>query len=96
MYPINVIENPGVIIKPSPMPVVDTLSKTIRISETTSAQRENGFDIYHNKYETGYPQNTSYDICRQVSSSVFMSPNRFYRYRDPNNTTTVYGNLTCE
>lgn len=96
MYPINIIENTETRFKPSPMPVEDTLVKNIRISETTHAIRLNGFDIYRNKFEPGFPQNTTYDICRQKSSSVFMTPNRYYQYRTPNHINIIDGLEGCE
>ena len=38
---------------------------------------------------------TLYNIKTQESLNCLYAP-RFYRYRHPNNTTTVYGNLTYE
>ena len=81
--------------KPSPMTIINTDSKNIRVSKTTTALRKNEFNEYRHKYYFGFPENSNYNICKQRSSSIFMTPNKFYSYKTLT-TGTINGNPGCD
>jgi hypothetical protein len=85
------------VVKPYPMAVVGTETKNLRVDKTTTAIRTNEFNLYYYKYYVGYPEVTTYDVCRPSSSSVFMMPNKYYKYGSSADTTNlISGNSGCE
>lgn len=83
--------------RPFPMPVVSMETKNIRVSKTTAAQRTNEFNMYRYKYYVGYPENSSYNVCRPSSSSIYMMPNKFYSYKvAEEGSDLIGGNPGCE
>lgn len=79
------------------MPVVSTESKNVRVAKTTSALRQNEFNEYYFKYYVGFPQPSNYNVCKPSSSSIFMTPNRFYSFKTAKDgSDPINGNPGCD
>lgn len=62
-----------------------------------STGRHNEFNEYRYKYYFGFPENSNYSVCKPRSSSIFMTPNKFYSYKTPSTgSNTVSGNNSCD